>query len=412
MSVTSDILFGYLRDVFYAVPDADLELDKLEEDYVLFGKGLLYFAHCMAQYNDFANALAKGDLSAVAPPPENELAAPLKTLQANLKHLTWQSQQVAKGDYKQRVDFMGDFADAFNSMVELLADREKKLEDEIEAGRKHAKAMEQSNLLLSKLMRYFPEQIIVVSEGDNEVLLTNDMAKIELEIDPDYFDRLMKLLPEQAPNSGNRYVETQLTRDGTELYLAINAYQIEWREKMATAMIVNDISAEKKQLRELENFAYRDALTHTNNRFYGMLKLNEWLEEKKLFALIFVDLDNLKYINDVHGHPEGDEYIKRVARHLQTYSREAVICRVGGDEYMVLASGAEYDEAFARMNDIQHDIQNDKYLYGKEYFYSISFGIVSVDADNNMTASDVLSLADERMYEHKRARKKDRKAVK
>ena len=127
MSTTSDLLFAYLREIFYASPNARLDIEKLEDDFVLFAKGLMFFAHCYSQYNDFAHALAKGDLSVSPPPPENELAAPLKSLHANLKHLSWQSQQVAKGDYKQRVDFMGEFADAFNTMVEQLDDRQRKL---------------------------------------------------------------------------------------------------------------------------------------------------------------------------------------------------------------------------------------------------------------------------------------------
>ena len=283
MKETSDMLLSYLRDMCYSEENADLDLDKLEKDFVPLGKGLMYLAKCISEYREFANALAKGDLNVSLPPAENELVSPLKSLHANLKHLAWQSQQVSKGDYKQRVDFMGEFADAFNLMINNLSDRQK----------------------------------------------------------------------------------------------------------------------------ELENCAYRDVMTCTYNRFYGMQTLDEWLDGNKQFALIFVDLDNLKYVNDKYGHSEGDEYIIRAAKHLQLFSENSVVCRIGGDEYMVLAPDTDYDEACCRMESIEYNIQNEEYLNGKDYYYSISHGIVVVEAGSGLSSSEVLSIADDRMYEHKRAKKKE-----
>jgi diguanylate cyclase (GGDEF)-like protein len=68
-----------------------------------------------------ALALAEGNLSAPTPAGTGAVLGSLKALHANLRHLTWQTQQVASGDFAQRVDFMGDFSRAFNDMVEQLA---------------------------------------------------------------------------------------------------------------------------------------------------------------------------------------------------------------------------------------------------------------------------------------------------
>jgi len=408
MSITSDLLFAYLREIFYATPDAKLEIEKLEEDYVLLAKGLVFFAQCFSEYNEFADALARGDLSVPAPPVENELTAPLKSLHASLKHLTWQSKQVAKGDYKQRVDFMGEFADSFNTMIEQLADRQRKLEDEIEASRKKAHAMEMSNKLLRNITQYIPQQIFVVSEAGHEVLLMNDMAKLELVNNPDYLTMLMGMIPVCNKLNGTYHHGIQFEHAGAERYLAVNTYTIVWEGKNALAMVINDVSDEKKQLKELEEQAYRDAMTHCYNRFYGMVTLNDWVNEKKRFVLVFVDLDNLKYVNDVHGHTEGDEYITRVSCHLESFSRDAFVCRIGGDEFMLLAPDIGYGEAASRMAEISNAICNDEYINGKDYSYSISLGIVAVGVDNELPSSSILSAADERMYEHKRAQKKER----
>jgi diguanylate cyclase (GGDEF)-like protein len=409
MSATSDLLFTYLRDVFYGTHSARLELEELDEDFIKLGKGLVYFAQCFHQNNEFASALAKGDLSVMPPPPENELAAPLKSLHASLKHLTWQSKQVALGDYKQHVDFMGEFADAFNTMVEQLADRQQKLEDEIILGQNRAKALEQSNLLLSNLTHYIPQQIFVVAAEKFEILLFNDLAKKEIYKDPDYIYKVMKLLPARQSLSGSYYSEIQLYQDREERYLAVNSYYIEWNEINAVALVINDISAEKRQRKELEDHAYRDSLTHVYNRFYGMLILSDWVDAKRRFALVFVDLDSLKYVNDAHGHNEGDEYIIKVSKHLGVYSTEFIVCRIGGDEFMIIMPDADIEEARNSMLDISNAIENDEYLSGKDYNYSISYGIVAVDERNDEPSSNILSLADERMYEHKRARKKERR---
>src|SRR5450756_2194707 len=79
------------------------------------------------EIQDFVEPLAKGDLSGPLPSRGNYLASPFKELHSRLSELTHQAAQIAQGDYSQRVDFMGEFSAAFNSMVEVLAAREEEL---------------------------------------------------------------------------------------------------------------------------------------------------------------------------------------------------------------------------------------------------------------------------------------------
>jgi hypothetical protein len=86
----------------------------------------------MQETHEFIIPLAKGKLDEITvPPPKNFLGSPFKELHANLLHLTWQAKQVANGDYSQRVDFMGDFAEAFNSMIISLDENERMLKKKI-----------------------------------------------------------------------------------------------------------------------------------------------------------------------------------------------------------------------------------------------------------------------------------------
>jgi diguanylate cyclase (GGDEF)-like protein len=409
MSKTSEMLFEYLRDIFYNPSKTELALEKLDEDFVMLGKGLMYFAQCFSQYNEFAKALARGDLGVHPPPPENELAAPLKALHSSLKHLTWQSQEVAKGDYEQRVDFMGDFSDAFNTMIKQLAERQQRLQDKLVRIKKKTAALEQSNLLLNALMRYVPQQIIVMDRESRGIMLVNDIARNEMSNNEKYVENLMQLMSGRNESDSMSGIEIQYTQGEHERDLMVTTYLLEWNNANAEVFVINDITSVKSKMKKLEADAYQDSMTHLYNRVYGMLTLDTWLHQKKRFVLIFVDLDKLKHINDEFGHNEGDRYIINAAGHLKAFAQDAVVCRIGGDEFMLLAPDMGYDEAYAAMDTIYKKFENDDYLKDKAFVYSISFGIAAVETDNKLSAGDLLSIADEKMYKHKRMRKKARR---
>ena len=126
----ADILFTYLRDVIYKPSSASLNIEDLPESFHDFGKGLMYYNHLVSEVKYLAKELSVGNLDCELPPPSNEIAAPLKMLYSSLKHLSWQTQQVAKGDFNQHVNFMGDFSDAFNNMIEQLKEHRQKTLDE------------------------------------------------------------------------------------------------------------------------------------------------------------------------------------------------------------------------------------------------------------------------------------------
>jgi len=109
------ILHGEKGETVESVDDLDPALKEL-------GATVNQLVATFNDMRDFINSLAHGDLE-VSLPPHNLLASPFKQLQASLLHLTWQTRQIAAGDYSQRVYFMGDFSTAFNSMVEALEEK-------------------------------------------------------------------------------------------------------------------------------------------------------------------------------------------------------------------------------------------------------------------------------------------------
>jgi hypothetical protein len=99
----------------------------------------------VSQIHQFIIPLAQGELSEIKLAPNNYLASPFKELHSRLRHLTWQAKQVASGDYSQRVDFMGEFSEAYNAMVIALESNEKLLRNkigELEQALGHIKKLE------------------------------------------------------------------------------------------------------------------------------------------------------------------------------------------------------------------------------------------------------------------------------
>jgi sigma-B regulation protein RsbU (phosphoserine phosphatase) len=103
---------------------------------------------------EYAVPLARGNLQVERPGKTNFLAGSLKELHSKLNHLTWQAQQIEKGDYKQRVDFMGEFSQAFNSMVSKLEERELRLKEEILVRQQAEAEVREQNKLITDSIHY------------------------------------------------------------------------------------------------------------------------------------------------------------------------------------------------------------------------------------------------------------------
>jgi diguanylate cyclase (GGDEF)-like protein len=192
---------------------------------------------------------------------------------------------------------------------------------------------------------------------------------------------------------------------GVKRDFIVKCFFLEWHNTDAIVYVINDISETRKEIADLEEYAYRDFLTQLYNRAYGMKILDIWLHEKREFSLIFIDLDGLKYVNDEFGHEEGNIFITRACDYFRDFSESSVVCRIGGDEFMILASNCSYDEANTKMSEITTNLRNDEYQQNKEFSYSMSFGISSVNKSNMLSASELLSIADFRMYDDKKRNK-------
>ncbi len=176
---------------------------------------------------------------------------------------------------------------------------------------------------------------------------------------------------------------------------------------------VTDITERKAAEARIEHLAFYDALTNLPNRRLLMDRLQYALatnsRDKTCGALLFIDLDNFKNLNDSQGHDVGDRLLQKVALRLLDCVREAdTVARIGGDEFVVMLQGLDADSrhATAQVEQVGRKILetlNRPYLLGAlEHHSTPSIG-VAMFVDQHQTVDELLKQADLAMYESKSA---------
>ncbi|WP_276354603.1 sensor domain-containing protein [Cohnella caldifontis] len=167
--------------------------------------------------------------------------------------------------------------------------------------------------------------------------------------------------------------------------------------------LVTDIH-ERKQIEErLERQAFHDALTGLPNRRRFMDKLEETIfrakRENRKTAILYLDLDRFKFINDSLGHDVGDQLLRMIARRLEELlGPRGVVSRLGGDEFSILTEPVgEFQWVRALAKEVLAAIQQPVKLYHMEYTVTTSIGI-SVCPDFGTDAATLLKQADQAMY--------------
>ncbi len=170
---------------------------------------------------------------------------------------------------------------------------------------------------------------------------------------------------------------------------------------------VNTLLSQLDQARvALQQVAHYDALTNLiNRRGFNQLfaeKLIEKTVQGGMLAVMFLDIDHFKRINDSLGHDAGDELLKVIAGHIKssTRSHEDVVARFGGDEFCILMSLNDRDEAQHMAQRIMSKMKEPIELAGRRMVMTTSIGI-SVFPDDGKTSEELLKHADLALYQSK-----------
>ncbi len=219
----------------------------------------------------------------------------------------------------------------------------------------------------------------------------------------------------QAHETFSDFEMQRLRKDGTVMWVSISGTPIfdergVFKGYRGTG---RDISARKQAEAEIERLAFYDALTALPNRRLLLDRLTKAVASSTRLlrhgALLFIDLDNFKVLNDTLGHHMGDELLKQVAKRLLHCVRSCdTVARLGGDEFVVMLEDLDEDAALAAN---QTELVGRKILAslnlhyvmgGQEYHSSPSIGVTLFFKDEH-SVDELLQRADLAMYQSKAA---------
>lgn len=170
---------------------------------------------------------------------------------------------------------------------------------------------------------------------------------------------------------------------------------------------VDDISARRRAEQRLEHLAMHDTLTGLHNRYFfdnELVRIAAQAKHKQLqYALLYIDLNHFKAINDTQGHQQGDMVLRRVAEQLQGRTQETEsLFRLGGDEFALLLSDIDEEQAKEAARSICQLIETERYgEEGKAFKVSCCIGISLIDGSLDKP-QDYLQRADIAVYVAKR----------
>lgn len=198
-------------------------------------------------------------------------------------------------------------------------------------------------------------------------------------------------------------------QDGDMVWVSQNILPIRQpgqHDSDAILMSFTDISAVKEAQQRLQYLATHDSLTGLPNRAFLVERLTHSLSlahrNQHRVAVMFLDLDRFKHVNDTIGHEAGDEVLRTVASRLSDCIRDTdTLARLGGDEFVILAEGFDDPGYLTSLAErILRTIAEPFRLQGYEYYLGVSIGI-SVHPDDGNDGNTLLRCADSAMYSAK-----------
>ena len=239
---------------------------------------------------------------------------------------------------------------------------------------------------------------LYLSDGFKEIFSLNSQQCTQFKEDiNDFIDFLNKINTHQVEK--DIYYLPQMKR-----YIQIN----DRKDQDITLGVMIDITTSYIKRKKIEIERDVDELTQIYNRNGLKIKINKLLEDKNIaqYALIFIDLDDLKQVNDVYGHYCGDLYLKQMTNVLKTISGEkCLVGRLGGDEF--IAFFHHYDSMEKLNNDINqlNEIRDQIVLLADDHSVNLAFSYGVCYGTESTDLQRMIEIADYKMYENKRKRK-------
>lgn len=227
-------------------------------------------------------------------------------------------------------------------------------------------------------------------------------------VSPEDFDMAKEQYGNRINNIAlnHRYKIRIINKSNDYIWLEVSGILIDWNGAPAVLVFMADISERIVYEEKIKHMAQYDILTNLPNRSLFMDRLQQALaiaqRDKHKMAVLFIDLNKFKPVNDTFGHAVGDSLLKAVAKRLTELLRASdTVARVGGDEFILLLPSIDnVNDADIVADKIRSAISKPFDIDGHTIYISTSVGI-SVYPDSGETEHELLHVADNNMYEEK-----------
>ncbi|MEG6585406.1 ABC transporter substrate binding protein [Dendrosporobacter sp. 1207_IL3150] len=187
---------------------------------------------------------------------------------------------------------------------------------------------------------------------------------------------------------------------------AYNKYKTTIWSVVGAFTIITLVVQRKRAEERLKYYATIDSMTGVFNRRTGLDFLEKQMEIAKRgtrkLTICFIDVNNLKVVNDSYGHQEGDYLIKTISSLLEKSLRKSdIICRFGGDEFLLVFPDSDIEQAKSIWERIEDNISTHNSSGIKPYNLSVSRGFAQFDKNERLTVDEFVIIADKAMYEEK-----------
>jgi diguanylate cyclase (GGDEF)-like protein/PAS domain S-box-containing protein len=329
----------------------------------------------------------------------------------------------AEADLRKHKDHLEEIVAKRTSELSII---NRKLKEEIAERKQTEKSLQESEELYRALAERSFVGVCVVQDGKFRFINSNAASYAGYEREELINQKAEQLVHPQDREEVRKNVRSMLrgeliapyefriiTKQGQTRWIMGTVTYISYEGKRAILGNSINITDRKQMEEQILAISMTDQLTGLHNR-RGFLTLAEQhlklsSRTKRAMLLFFADLDGMKWINDTLGHEEGDKALTDVAVVLkETFRASDIIARTGGDEFAILTidtTGISPEIIMTRLQDQVHKHNNER---GRRYKISISMGTAYYDPDNPCSLDELMSRADELMYDQKRSKSQNR----
>ncbi|MEH7246142.1 diguanylate cyclase [Neobacillus niacini] len=221
--------------------------------------------------------------------------------------------------------------------------------------------------------------------------------------------KLIEMIKKNKIDKPEQFEERLIRWDNKEFYAEITAIPMVFNGEPVMQILLKDITDRKMSESELESLAFFDSLTGIRNRrsFHDLLELSieTAVKNGEQLALLYMDLDNFKDVNDTFGHDMGDELLKQIANRLINNVREnSVLGRIGGDEFLILLKDIKGFRNVEKIARRLYKVLQQPYQIKEHYIKTTASIGISIYPKDGTSSETLIKFADQALYSAKETR--------